>query len=391
MKELILLKSGEIALKGLNRSTFEDRLIHNAKKSLEGTGAYGFTKAQSTFFVEPKSDDCDLDRAVDNLSKVFGIAALCRAGIAPKDFEAIKPAAATYLHDALSAAKTFKVTAKRADKRFVPASPELCAELGGYLIERFPHLKVDVRTPQVTVTVEVRDTAAYIHSDQIPGAGGIPVGSGGQAALLLSGGIDSPVAGYMMAKRGLKIIAVHFASPPYTSERSELKVHTLLEKLVPYTGSVRLFTVPFTEIQEEIKNKCDEDYFTLIMRRFMMVIAGEIAQNNRCGALITGESIGQVASQTMTALACTDAVSPLPVLRPVIGMDKEEIIQIARRIDTFETSILPYEDCCTVFTPRHPKTNPRLDAVEKAAAVLDSEALIRRAVDGARSVTIRKS
>ena len=387
MDELILLKSGEIALKGLNRSSFEDLLIRNAKHSLAAIGTFKFYKAQSTFYVEPLAE-CDLDAAVEALSKVFGIAALCRARIVAKDFDAIKAAAVAYLRDTLETVSSFKVAAKRSDKTFRPASPELCAELGGYLLEQFPHLRVDVHNPDITVTVEVRDFAAYIHTDQLPGAGGIPVGSGGSAALLMSGGIDSPVAGYMMAKRGLKVLAVHFASPPYTSERAELKVHDLCRKLTPYCGPLRLYVVPFTEIQEAIKDRCPEDLFTLVMRRFMMKIAEKIAVRQNCGALITGESIGQVASQTMAALACTDAVTALPVLRPVIGMDKEEIITIARKIDTFETSILPYEDCCTVFTPRHPKTNPKIAALEKAEEALPVDELIARAVEGAQWILI---
>jgi len=389
MDELILLKSGEIALKGLNRASFEDMLIRNAKRALNGIGEFKFTKAQSTFFVQPKSG-CDLDKAVKALSKVFGIAALCRAGIVPKDFMAIKTAAAEYTKDALDAAGTFKVSSKRADKKFFPATPQLCSELGGYLLERFPHLTVDVHNPDVTVTVEVRDFAAYIHTGQIQGAGGIPVGSGGNAALLLSGGIDSPVAGYMMAKRGLKITAIHFASPPYTSRLSEEKVHTLCGKLVPYLGYTALLTVPFTEIQEAIKSGCDEDYFTLIMRRFMMDIAGKLAGQRGCGALITGESIGQVASQTMAALSCTDCACELPVLRPVIGMDKEEIIVTARNIGTFETSILPYDDCCTVFTPKHPRTNPKLDMILKEEAKLSRDELIERAVQGTKEIFIKE-
>jgi thiamine biosynthesis protein ThiI len=355
---------------------------------LQAIGEFKFYKAQSTFYVEPR-EECDLDKAVEALSKVFGVAALCRALIVEKDFEAIKPAAAAYLADVLEGVATFKVNAKRADKKFLPASPEICAELGAYLLTRFPHLTVDVRQPDITVTVEIRDFAAYVHTDQLPGAGGIPVGTGGNAALLLSGGIDSPVAGYMMAKRGVKIQGIHFASPPYTSERSEEKVRTLCKKLTPYLGHIPLGIVPFTEIQERIKADCPEEFFTLIMRRFMMRIAEKLAAGSDCGALITGESIGQVASQTMAAIACTDTVTQLPVLRPVIGMDKEEIIAIARKIDTFETSILPYEDCCTVFTPRHPKTNPKREALEKAEAVLDAESLIARAVAGVRWESIR--
>ena len=382
MNELILLKSGEIALKGLNRGSFEEMLIKNAKRRLTDVGAFKFYKAQSTIYAEPL-EECDLDEAVRRLSRVFGFAALCRARIAPKDFDEIKSISVPYLRETLENARTFKVTAKRADKKFPLASPEICRELGGHLLEAYPHLKVDVLNPEVTVTVEIRDYAAYIHTNQLPGAGGIPVGSGGSSMLLLSGGIDSPVAGYMMAKRGIQVMAAHFVSPPYTSERAQLKVRALCEKMTDYCGRVKLFIVPFTKIQEEIRDHCPEDFFTLIMRRFMMEIAQRIALREGCGALITGESVGQVASQTLAALACTEHGLEMPVLRPVIGMDKEEIITVARKIDTFETSILPYEDCCTVFTPRHPKTKPRLEQLLAAEAALDREALIASAVEGA--------
>ena len=382
MNELILLKSGEIALKGLNRGSFEEMLIKNARRRLTDVGAFKFYKAQSTIYAEPL-EECDLDEAVRRLSCVFGFAALCRARIAPKDFDEIKSISVPYLREALENARTFKVTAKRADKKFPLASPEICRELGGHLLEAYPHLKVDVLNPEVTVTVEIRDYAAYIHTNQLPGAGGIPVGSGGSSMLLLSGGIDSPVAGYMMAKRGIQVKAAHFVSPPYTSERAQLKVRALCEKMTDYCGRVKLFIVPFTKIQEEIRDHCPEDFFTLIMRRFMMEITQRIALREGCGALITGESVGQVASQTLAAIACTEHGLEMPVLRPVIGMDKEEIITIARKIDTFETSILPYEDCCTVFTPRHPKTKPRLEQLLAAEASLDRETLINAAVEGA--------
>lgn len=382
MNELILLKSGEIALKGLNRSRFEDVLIRNAKRALGDAGKFKFYKAQSTLYAEPL-EECDLDQAVERLSKVFGIAALTRARVVDKDYDAIRETAVQYLREPLSAVRTFKVNAKRSDKSFPMGSPEICRELGGALLEAFPHLKVDVREPQVTVTVEIRDFAAYIHCGQIPGAGGIPVGSSGGAMLLLSGGIDSPVAGYMMAKRGLKISGVHFVSPPYTSERAQLKVETLCAKLTPWLGRTKLYIVPFTRLQERIRDRCPEDLFTVVMRRYMMRIAHRLAEQNECGALITGESVGQVASQTLGALACTDIVTALPVLRPVIGMDKEEIIAIARRIDTFDTSIQPYDDCCTVFTPRHPKTNPRLSDIEAAEQHIDAEDLVEEAVRSA--------
>ncbi len=358
-KEIVLLKCGELVLKGLNRASFEDAMIKNARRRLEGLGKFHIWKSQSTVYVEPLSPEIRMEEAVERLSTVFGIAALCPARVVPKDWEAIRAAAPDYLARDLGAAKTFKVNAKRSDKSFPMKSPEICRELGGLLLERFPHLRVDVEHPQVTVTVEIREKDAYIHKDQLPGAGGIPVGTGGKAALLLSGGIDSPVAGYMMAKRGLELIAVHFASPPYTSDRARQKVVSLAERLLPYTGRIRLFVVPFTRLQEQLRDKGPEDYFTLLMRRAMMRVAEAIALREGCQGLITGESVGQVASQTIQALSVTDCVTALPVLRPAIGLDKSEIVAIARKIDTFETSILPYEDCCTVFTPRHPKTRPR--------------------------------
>ena len=358
-KEIVLLKCGELVLKGLNRASFEDAMIKNARRRLEGLGKFHIWKSPSTVYVEPLSPEIRMEEAVERLSTVFGIAALCPARVVPKDWEAIRAAAPDYLARDLGAAKTFKVNAKRSDKSFPMKSPEICRELGGLLLERFPHLRVDVEHPQVTVTVEIRERDAYIHKDQLPGAGGIPVGTGGKAALLLSGGIDSPVAGYMMAKRGLELIAVHFASPPYTSDRARQKVVSLAERLLPYTGRIRLFVVPFTRLQEQLRDKGPEDYFTLLMRRAMMRVAEAIALREGCQGLITGESVGQVASQTIQALSVTDCVTALPVLRPAIGLDKSEIVAIARKIDTFETSILPYEDCCTVFTPRHPKTRPR--------------------------------
>ena len=390
MKEIILLKNGEIALKGLNRSVFEDKLISNARRRLEELGKFGFRKAQSTIFVEPKDEDIDLDEAVDILQKVYGIIALTKAAVVEKDFEAIKETAITYLKDELMEAKTFKVDAKRSDKSFPLKSPEICRELGGYILEHFPHLSVNVHNPDVNVVVEVRDYAAYVHGKQLPGAGGIPVGSGGRALLLLSGGIDSPVAGAMMAKRGLEVYAIHFASPPYTSERAKQKVITLAEKMTAYCGRMNLFVVPFTEIQERIKDDCPEELFTIIMRRYMMRIACRIARQQDCEALVTGESVGQVASQTIQAMACTDAVADMPVFRPVVGMDKEEIIKISHKIDTFETSILPYEYCCTVFTPKHPRTKPVLKFVEQAEQAMDMENLIDRAVKGTECMKINR-
>lgn len=381
MKELILVKYGEIALKGLNKNTFEDIMVKNIKRRLKKLGRFNFSKAQSTLYIEPADENADINGAVEKIKKVFGVAALCRACTCEKNFEDICAKSVEYLEDVLPYAKTFKVTAKRADKAFPMKSPEICMELGGVLLEKFPNLQVDVKNPEVTVTVEIRDTNAFVHAENIKGAGGLPVGSSGKAMLLLSGGIDSPVAGYMMAKRGIHISAIHYVSPPYTSERARLKVEKLCEKLTDYCGDVSFFCVPFTELQEAIKEHCPEEFFTIIMRRLMMEIAQRIAAKEECLALITGESVGQVASQTMTAIGCTDAVCRIPVFRPLIGMDKTEIIEISRKIDTFETSTLPYEDCCTVFTPRHPKVRPHLEDVEKAQNSFDFEPLIAKAVE----------
>ena len=390
MKEIVLLKYGELALKGTNRSTFESILIKNIRRRLRDLGEFSIVKAQSTITVAPKADDVDMDEVFDRLSRVFGIVALSRSAVIEKDFNAILNSV-EYLDDALSQVSTFKVNAKRSDKKFPMGSPEICAELGGCLLERHPHLSVDVHNPDLVVWCEIRDHHAFLHAGQQSGAGGIPVGSGGRAALLLSGGIDSPVAGYMMAKRGLEMMAIHFASPPYTSDRALLKVKELCRKMSAYTGRIKLCVVPFTEIQQLIGENCPEEYFTIIMRRFMMEIASKIAEKHDCGALVTGESLGQVASQTMQAIACTDASATLPVLRPAIGMDKEEIVTIARKIDTFETSILPYEDCCTVFTPRHPRTRPQLPLVIEAEKPLDRERLMETAIANTESLWIDES
>ena len=381
MKEIILVKYGEMALKGLNKRTFEAVLVKNIKRRLKDLGKTNITRAQSTIFIDPYEEKYDTDEAVDRLKKVFGIAALCRAAVCEKQFDDIKRVSLEYLEEALSYASTFKVTAKRADKSFPMKSPEICRELGGALLSRFDNLKVDVNNPEVTVTVEIRDSKAYVHGENIKGAGGLPVGTSGHAMLLLSGGIDSPVAGYMLAKRGVHISAVHYVSPPYTSERARLKVEQLCERLTDYCGSIAFFCVPFTEIQEAIKNHCPEEFFTIIMRRLMMEIAQRISEREKCLALITGESVGQVASQTMNAIACTDAVCRIPVFRPLIGMDKTEIVETARKIDTFDISIQPYEDCCTVFTPRHPKVRPLLSDVENAQNGFDFSELVDKAVN----------
>lgn len=388
MNEIILIKNGELALKGLNRSVFEDTLIKNLKVALQSCGENTIRKAQSTIYIEPSNDSFDFDEALDRVSKVFGIAAFSRACVCDKDMDSILTCAPEYLEDTMKNIKTFKVEAKRADKRFPFKSPEISAMVGATLLSKFNHLRVDVHNPDVIVTVEIRDYAAYIRAGQLHGAGGLPVGTAGKAAILISGGIDSPVAAWTMAKRGLKLDAIHFASPPYTSPRAEQKVKTLLSKVALYCGTIKLAIVPFTEIQEKIAENCPEEYFTLIMRRMMMRIAERIASYHKCGALITGESLGQVASQTLPAIGVTDAVTQMPVLRPLIGSDKEEIIKISRKIDTFETSCLPFEDCCTVFTPKHPKTRPTIALCEEAEAALDIDGLIKSAIENTNFVFI---
>lgn len=381
MKEIILIKNGELALKGLNRSTFEDILIKNIRKRIKSLGEFEYRKEQSTISVVPMDDYIDMDEVSDRISRVFGIAAYSRALQVEKDMAVILENAPDYLADQLKNAKTFKVEGKRSDKKFPLKSPEISAEVGGAILSKFPHLRVDVKNPDILVTIEIREKFAFIRGNQTKGAGGMPTGTAGKSAILISGGIDSPVAAYMMAKRGLVLNAIHFASPPYTSPQSEEKVHNLLRKVSRYSGNICLFTVGFTEIQEEIRDKCPEDLFTLIMRRFMMRISQRIADKEECKALITGESLGQVASQTLNALACTDAVVEMPVFRPLIGLDKDEIIKVSRKIDTFDISIEPYEDCCTVFTPKHPKTKPQISIIENAEKALDIEGLINRAIE----------
>lgn len=390
MREIILVKNGELVLKGLNRNSFEDVLIKNMKKHLSDIGKFKFTKSQSTIMVEPESDETDLDDAAEALKRVFGIAALSRAAVCEKDINDIIKTAKNYLEDELLTAKTFKVEAKRSDKKFPLNSPQICRELGGQILKAFHHLKVDVHNPDIVVTVEIRDRFAFVRGNNIKGAGGMPTGTSGRAAVLISGGIDSPVAAYMMAKRGIELISVHFASPPYTSELAEMKVMELLKKVAAYSGTITTYVVPFTEIQEAIRDYCPEDYFTLVMRRIMMKISEEIAKSQNCMALITGESVGQVASQTIYALGCTDNATNMPVFRPCIGMDKEEIIKISRNIDTFETSIQPYEDCCTVFTPKHPKTKPKVqDVIDAENKIPNLDEMMKKAAETAKRVFIK--
>ncbi len=388
MKEIVLIKLGEIALKGLNRFSFEDALKKNIKSALYGAGYFKVSIAQSTIYVTPQSE-VDMDEVCDRISRVFGIVSFSRACVCEKNIEDIFAKAPEYLADTLRYAKTFKVEAKRSDKKFPLTSPEISREVGGLLLQHFPHLTVDVHNPEVKVVVEIRDFGAYIHAGAEKGAGGIPVGTGGNAAILISGGIDSPVAAYMLAKRGVKLTAIHFASPPYTSERAEDKVQRLLRKVSRYAGPIEMITVPFTKIQERIKDECEEELFTIIMRRMMMKISNIIAEKYDCTALITGESLGQVASQTISAIACTDEAAEMPVFRPLIGMDKEEIVQISRKIDTFDISIEPFEDCCTVFTPKHPRTKPVLKFVKYAEEDAHLDDLIAEAVENVKVITIR--
>lgn len=380
MKEILLIKNGELALKGLNRSKFEDILIKNIKNALKGLGFITVKKAQSTIMIEPVNDNYDMQEACNRIKKVFGIAAYSTACVAKKDINDINAKAPQYLEKQLKNSKSFKVEAKRSDKKFEYTSPEICAKVGAAVLKAFPHLTVDVHNPDITVIVEIRDGAAFIHADQLPGAGGLPVGTGGKAAILISGGIDSPVAAYMMAKRGLELTAIHFASPPYTSQRAEMKVRQLLSIVSSYCGQINFIIVPFTNIQVQIAQNCPKDLNTLITRRYMMKIASEIAVANNCDALITGESIGQVASQTMKALAVTDDAATIPVFRPLIGMDKKEIVALAREIGTYETSVLPFEDCCTVFTPKHPTTRPKLEAVLKSEVFPNHKELVSQAI-----------
>lgn len=380
MKEIILCKYGELILKGGNRATFEQMLMKELRYRSLSFGKFKVMRSQSVIYIMPESEDADIDGMFDVAAHSFGIIALGRAAEAPKNIDDICRTAKEYLPRFLDGKKTFKVESRRGDKTFPMDSIQISKTVGGAILEACPYLKVDVHNPEITVLVEVRQDAAYVHAGQIKGAGGLPIGSSGNGLLMLSGGIDSPVAGYMMAKRGVKIQALHFESFPYTGERAREKVLELAQILTKYTGSMDVHVVSLTHIQEEIKRACDEDYFTLLLRRFMMTIANRIAEKYECRALITGESLGQVASQTMEALNVTDSLAAYPVFRPCIGLDKEEIIATARKIETFETSILPFEDCCTVFTPRHPRTRPELSKVEAEEAKLDFAGLVEEAL-----------
>ena len=388
-QEILLLKLGEVVLKGLNRSQFEDKLISNVIRRLRPCGRFQVYTRQSTIYVEPVSADCDMDAAAEACGQIFGVAAVARALPCEKSVMAITATAKQYLAGEFAAARTFKVESKRADKRFHLNSIQISQQVGGMLAEAFPHVKVDVHKPDLTVHVEIREKAAYVHGPAMEGAGGLPVGTGGKAVSLLSGGIDSPVSSWMMARRGVWLEMVHFESPPYTSQLAQEKVLQLARELAPWCGQLLVHVIPFTEVQEEIRRRCPEEYFTLIMRRFMMRLAQQVARESGAQALVTGESLGQVASQTMLSLGVTEDAVDMPVLRPLIGIDKVEIIRLSRRIGTYDTSILPYEDCCTVFTPRHPNTRPKLEDVRAAESVLDVEGLMAKSMAGVRRFRIK--
>lgn len=391
MKKIILVRYGEIILKGLNRPVFEEKLMNNIKKSLQGLGRVAVIRSQARIYIEPATDEFDFSTAIDRLKKVFGIVSISPALKIETDFDAIKKhileMAGELVQRIGTLQPTFKVESKRGNKAFPMESPEICAKLGEYVLDNIPGLNVDVHNPSFILYVEVRENT-YIYSERISSYGGLPLGTNGKALLLLSGGIDSPVAGWMMAKRGVEIEAVHFYSYPYTSERAKDKVIELAKILAGYCYRINLHIVPFTQIQLEINEKCPQDQMTVIMRRVMMVISEKIAEKINAQALITGESMGQVASQTIQSLAVTNASVSMPVFRPLIGMDKNEVIEIARKIETFETSILPYEDCCTVFVAKHPKTRPKLAEIKKYEESLQLEELVSRAVEETEIISV---
>lgn len=388
MKEIFLLKLGEVVLKGANKRQFEGRLRQNIRRRMKPYGNFDVYLMQSTVYVEPMDEEADVEGAWEACHAIFGLVSLCRCRPCEKNVDAIFAAIENYLGEDLDCAKSFKVESKRSDKRFPMTSIQLSQEIGGRLAEAHPGVEVDVHHPEYTVNVEVRDLAAYVHGPAEPGAGGLPTGVGGRAMSLLSGGIDSPVASYMIAKRGVEIEAVHFFSYPYTSQLAKDKVIELARLVTKYSSKMTVNVVSFTEIQEAIRDNCPEEYFTLIMRRFMMEIAMRLAKEDGCGALVTGENLGQVASQTMEAMTVTGAVVDIPIFMPLVGMDKKDIIAIAEKIGTLETSILPYEDCCTVFTPKHPKTKPTLGQVLHAEEKLDREALIVKALESVEKIKV---
>ena len=387
IQEIILCKLGEVVLKGANKQNFESSLVKELRRRASPHGTFKIYSKQSTVYVEPQSPDCDMEGMYSTARKVFGIVGVNRAAVCEKNMDAILEMAKRYLPDKLRGKRTFKVEGRRSDKKFPLGSIEISKLVGGAILESVRGIRVDVKNPEVTVTVEVRDEHAYIRAGQEPGAGGLPLRSSGRGLLLLSGGIDSPVAGCMMAKRGMEIEALHFESFPYTSERAREKVLTLAEEMCEFCGKIHVHVISLTHIQEVLRDNCEEDYFTLLLRVFMMRLAERCAREYKCGALITGESLGQVASQTLAAIGVTDSQVEIPVFRPCIGLDKEEIVRQARHYGTFETAILPYEDCCTVFTPRHPKTQPKLDAVMAELRKVDFDGLVEEAYASMYTVT----
>ena len=390
MKEVLIIKYGEIILKGLNRPLFEDRLLKNIRYKLKGIGDFKITKYQAAVYVESEDENFDFDEAMERLKKVFGILYICKAQCCEKDMEAVKKKALECYEMSYSAGKTFKVEVKRQDKRFSLKSPEIQKKVGDYIFTKhFKDAKVDVKNPDITVMIEIREEGAYVYANKVAGPGGLPLGINGKCSLMLSGGIDSPVAGYMIAKRGVELMAVHFHSYPYTSERAKEKVVTLAKILSEYAGRIELFVVPFTDIQLMINEKAQNDMLVLLMRRYMMRITERLSLLNKSKAIVTGESLGQVASQTIESMNVTNDVVSMPVFRPLIGMDKEEITKISRKIDTFETSIQPYEDCCTVFVPKHPKTKPELDEIRNEELKLQGiDELVDVAIENAEKIVI---
>lgn len=390
MKKIILVRYGEILLKGLNRPVFENKLIENIKRALYGLGKISVSRSQARIYIEPEDENYDFEKAIDLLKKVFGIVSVSPVWKIETDFEKLKERSLVMVKGLIERKRfgTFKVETKRGNKRFPMDSPEISRELGAHILENVPGLSVNVNNPEFILYVEVREFT-YIYSEIFPAVCGMPLGSNGKAMLLLSGGIDSPVAGWMIAKRGVEIEAVHFYSYPYTSERAKEKVIELAKLLASYCYKINLHIVPFTDIQLEINEKCPQDQMTIIMRRVMMTISERIAKKTGALALVTGESLGQVASQTMQSLAVTNSVVDMPVFRPLIGMDKNEVIELARKIGTFETSILPYEDCCTVFVAKHPVTKPRLDKIVASESKIDLEDLIEKAIENTEIITIK--
>lgn len=387
MNEILLCKYGEIVLKGANKRYFEDVLCKELRQRSKRYGHFEVTRSQSTIYVKPLDEFADMDGMYESAMRTFGIAAIGRAAVCEKELEDIKRVAREYVPQFLNGKRTFKVEGKRSDKTFPYNSMQLAEIIGGEILDATQgRIAVDVHNPDITVKVEIREQAAYVHAGQMSAAGGLPVGTSGHGMLLLSGGIDSPVAGYMMAKRGVRVEAVHFESFPYTSEMARDKVIRLARTVAAYSGDIYVHIVSLTKIQEELVKHCDEDYFTLLLRRYMMCIASRLCADHGSKCLITGESLGQVASQTMEAIAVTDDAATVPVFRPCIGMDKEEIISVSRKIGTFDISIEPYEDCCTVFTPKHPRTKPVLEKVLAEERKLDFEALVNEAIESAYTV-----